>query len=90
MGGEDTGLYVERAAVGDAVAEDGMLDRVVHSPFVGCDDGAAAVPVELAAAGAADEVARAYLGVVDDLDGGAVGDQWPELLGEVEREGGAP
>ena len=83
---QQPGLHLQDAAVADAVAEDRMRDQRVHASLEGGDDRPAAGVGQGHRAGPADEARRRHLAVVDQRQHDRIGDQRPELLGQVERQ----
>ena len=66
-----------------------MDDLVAQAAFEGSDEPAPALRRKCNAAGGCLEVGWAYFAIVDGLQHHRVGDQGPERLHQVERQGGA-
>lgn len=82
-------LHFQHAAIGHLVAKDRMADLRVHASKIVFPESAATIFVQENAGCTVDEIGFPNLATIDDIDGHAVCDEWPEFLHEIERKSGA-
>jgi hypothetical protein len=88
--GEKPRLNLQHAPVANSVTEYGVSDELLHPAFVREKQAASRGGAHRDPGWVHREVFGAEAAAVDDADDDRIGDEWPELLHEVERQGGTP